>query len=238
MRVSLFEPGGRPVNRSLSLPYRIQPFAVGIHPRFQDAVKIGQDFAFDLIALNPQGLPHAVNGLRYELYREEYNYYWYYRSNRWDYKLIIQDSDAVAGGSLDLTEQPYILRQNGLDWGRYRLEVYDPGSGVASSVRFRVGWFVDPSGDDTPDKLQLTLEKPVYQAGEIAKVHVKAAFAGEVLLAVAGDRLWTTRTFSVAAEGTTLELPVEADWGPGVYLTATAFRPAGSPSQRGPGTGP
>jgi uncharacterized protein YfaS (alpha-2-macroglobulin family) len=36
VRVSLFEPGGRPVTRSLNLPYRPQPFAIGIKPRFSD----------------------------------------------------------------------------------------------------------------------------------------------------------------------------------------------------------
>ena len=35
--------------------------------------------------------------------------------------------------------------------------------------------------------------------------------------------------------GDLFELPVTADWSPGVYITATAFRPAENPSQRGPG---
>ncbi|NJM13200.1 MAG: alpha-2-macroglobulin, partial [Synechococcaceae cyanobacterium SM1_2_3] len=44
VRVSLFEPGGRPVTRSLNLPYRPQPFAIGIKPRFSDdGVALGQE---------------------------------------------------------------------------------------------------------------------------------------------------------------------------------------------------
>jgi uncharacterized protein YfaS (alpha-2-macroglobulin family) len=44
VRVSLFEPGGRPVTRSLNLPYRAQPFAIGIKPRFSDGgVQTGQE---------------------------------------------------------------------------------------------------------------------------------------------------------------------------------------------------
>lgn len=235
VRVSLFEPGGRPVNQVLGLPYRTQPYALGIRPRFNGSVPIGQAAGFDVVAVGPDGQPRAVEGLRYELFREEYNYYWFYQSNRWDYKLIIRDSDPVASRTLALTAEPQALTQPGLDWGNYRLEIHDPTTGVASSVRFDVGWFVNPSADDTPDKLQVTLDKPVYQAGDTARVYVKAPFAGEVLLAVAGNTLHTTKSFSLSADGTTVELPVDADWGPGVYVTATAFRPGNNTTQRGPG---
>jgi uncharacterized protein YfaS (alpha-2-macroglobulin family) len=236
LRVSLFEPGGRPVNRSLTLPYRTQPFAIGIRPLFDDVVQTGQDAAFSIIAVNPQGQPQTVEGLRYELVREEYEYYWYYQENRWDYKLIIDDSEVLESKTLKVAaEQPASLKQGGLDWGNYRLEVFDPKTAVASSVRFQVGWFAAPGEKDSPDQLKLRLDKPRYQAGETAQVHIQAPFAGEVLLTVAGDRLWAMRTASLSAEGTSIALPVPADWGPGVYLTATAFRPARNPEQRGPG---
>ncbi len=237
LRVSLFEPGGRPVNRSLALPYRPQSLAIGIRPQFGDGgVQINQEAAFAVVAVDPAGKLQAVSGLRAELFRESYDYYWYYRESRWDYKLVIRDSEPVESKTLTLSaEQPATLAHRGLDWGNYRLEVYDPATGAASSVRFRVGWFANPSEGDTPDQLRITLDKPRYQAGETAQVQVKAPFAGELLLTVAGDRLWTTRTFSLPAEGATVTLPVADNWGPGVYLTATAFRPANSGSQYGPG---
>jgi len=237
LRVSLFEPGGRPVNRTLERPYRYQPFAVGIKPQFDDGtVQIGAEAKFSVIAVDPLGQPLAVNKLRYELIREDYEYYWYYVDNRWDYKLIIRDSTVLESKTLNITaQQPAVVSKADLDWGAYRLEVFDTDTGVASSVRFRVGWYSGPSKGDTPDQLKITLDKPRYRNGETAQVHIKAPFAGEVLLTVAGERLWTTRNLSLPAEGMTLELPIKDDWGPGVYLTATAFRPAVNPKQRGPG---
>ncbi|MCP5459734.1 MAG: alpha-2-macroglobulin family protein, partial [Gammaproteobacteria bacterium] len=236
LRVSLFEPGGRPVNRSLTLPYRTQPFAIGIRPLFEDAVPNGQDANFDIIAVDPQGQPSTVDGLRYELYREDYEYYWYYQENHWDYKLIINDGDVLQSQSLSVAAgQPAKLSQRGLDWGNYRLEVFDPKTNVASSVRFQVGWFAAPGEKDAPDQLRVSLDKPRYRAGETAQVHVQAPFAGEMLLTVASDRLWNRRAVSLDAEGTTVALPIPADWGPGVYITVTAFRPAGNKQPRGPG---
>lgn len=238
LRVSLFEPGGRPVNRSLSLPYRTQAFAIGIRPQFQDGgVAIGQEAGFEIIAVDPGGQRLPSGGLRAELFREEYQYYWYYQDNRWNYKLIVSDGATVQARDIGINpERPTLLRQSVLDWGNYRLEVYDAKTGVASSVRFRVGWFANPAGDaDTPDQLRVTLDKARYRPGEKAQVHLKAAFAGEVLLTVASEKLWTARSVSLPADGTTVELPVAAEWGPGIYITATAFRPAASGSQRGPG---
>ncbi|HNW79098.1 MAG TPA: alpha-2-macroglobulin family protein, partial [Candidatus Competibacteraceae bacterium] len=129
------------------------------------------------------------------------------------------------------------ISQRGLDWGRYRLDVLDPASGVASSLRFTVGWFDKPGDDDTPDQLKVTLDQPRYQIGDTARVFIRAPFAGEVLLNVVGDRLWLSRTVSIPAEGTTVDLPIPAEWGPGVYIAATAFRPAATSANtpRGPG---
>ncbi|MFO1350640.1 MAG: hypothetical protein U1F68_08175 [Gammaproteobacteria bacterium] len=235
LRVSLFEPGGRPVNRVLGFPYRVQPFAIGIKPS-ADSVEIGQAIQFDIVALDASGNPQAVNGLRYELYREDYEYYWYYRDSRWDYKTIIRDSQPLNGQAFNLAaDQPYKVTQKALDWGSYRAEVIDPATGVASSVRFQVGWWVEPGGGDSPDRLQLRLDKPTYQAGETAHAFIKAPFAGEVLLAVASNRMWMTKSVSLPADGVTVDLPIPAEWGPGVYLTATAYRPAEGGAKRGPG---
>ena len=56
--------------------------------------------------------------------------------------------------------------------------------------------------------MKVTLDQPRYQAGQTAKVFVRAPFAGEVLLNVVGDRLWLSKTVSAPADGATVELPV------------------------------
>jgi uncharacterized protein YfaS (alpha-2-macroglobulin family) len=237
VRVSLFEPGGRPVTRTLDRPYRVQPFAIGIKPLFSDGgVQTGQEAAFDVITLDPLGQPQAQGGLNAKLVREEYEYYWYHDEGRWNYKLVIRDRTVIASQTLTVVpDQPARVTQRGLDWGRYRLDILDPKIGVASSVRFTVGWFESPGESDTPDQMKVTLDQPRYPAGATARVFLRAPFAGEVLLNVVGDRLWLSKTVRVPAEGATVELPVPAEWGPGVYLTATAFRPADHATSRGPG---
>ncbi|MDX1607451.1 MAG: alpha-2-macroglobulin family protein, partial [Candidatus Competibacterales bacterium] len=214
-----------------------QPLALGIRPDFADPVSRQQPLAFDLVALDPAGEPQALADLRYTLYRENHDYYWYYRNNRWNYKLVVSDSAPLVSRRTGLDAAPTRLELAGLDSGRYRLEVRDPASGALSSLKFRVGWFVEPGGEARPDELQITLDRSSYGAGDIARVHVRAPFAGEVLLTVADHRLWLARSFTLEEGGTTFELPVDPAWSPGVYLLATAYRPgdAEGPQRRGPG---
>ena len=238
LRVSVFEPGGRPVNRSLNLPYRPQPFAIGLKPRFSDdGVPLGQEAGFDIIALDPRGQPLTKAGLQARIVREDRDYYWYYGDNRWDYKLVVRDGATVSIQTLNLTaDHATAFNQRMTDWGDYRLEVLDPATGVASSVRFTAGWFSSPSEQaETPDQMKVTLDQPRYQAGQTAQVFIRAPFAGEVLVNVTGDRLWLSKTVTLPQEGTTVALPIPADWGPGVYIAATAFRAAEKTHERGPG---
>jgi uncharacterized protein YfaS (alpha-2-macroglobulin family) len=59
-----------------------------------------------VIALDPLGQPQAQNGLRAELVREEYQYYWYHDEGRWNYKLVIRDSAPVTSQTLNLVPGP------------------------------------------------------------------------------------------------------------------------------------
>ena len=106
----------------------------------------------------------------------------------------------------------------------------DAATGAQTGLRFHVGWWVDASLPDVPDKLAATLDKTGYQPGETAKLFVKAPFAGEAELAIASDKVLALRSFSLPAEGTTVEIPVDAGWGSGVYALVSAYRPQSAAS--------
>src|SRR5206468_3664983 len=105
------------------------------------------------------------------------------------------------------------------------------------SLRFRVGWWVDADMPDVPDKLEATADKTSYQSGETAKLFLKAPFAGKAEIAIASDRILAMRSIELPAGGTTIEIPVEAGWGSGVYALVSAYRPSAlaGAQPRGPG---
>jgi alpha-2-macroglobulin len=237
IRVGVFEPSGRAVSETLTRPIRQRPLAIGLRsPTGDDAVPEGSEAKLDVIAVDPRGASIAAHGLRFELLRETWEYRWYSLNGTWRHKSHIR-SQPIDTGTLDVgADHPATLARQ-LPAGRYRWEVTDPASGGQSSLRFRVGWWVEAELPDVPDKLEAALDKTSYQPGETAKLFIKAPFAGEAELVIASDRFLSLRALSLPADGTTLEIPVDNSWGTGVYALVSACRPsdAPGPQQRGPG---
>ena len=81
-----------------------------------------------------------------------------------------------------------------VDWGRYRLEVAtDDPTGPVTSYEFDAGWYVAATSTETPDGLEVALDKDDYAPGEVAKLKVSPRFAGELLVTVGSETLLTTR---------------------------------------------
>jgi uncharacterized protein YfaS (alpha-2-macroglobulin family) len=237
IRVGVFEPSGRAVSETLTRPIRQRPLAIGLRsPGAAEGIPEGSEAKLEVIALDPKGTPIAVKGLRFELLRETWEYRWYSVNGMWRHKSHIR-SQPIDAGNLDVgTDGPATLGRQ-LPAGRYRWELTDTAAGAQSSLRFHVGWWVEAELPDVPDKLEAALDKTSYQAGETAKLFVKAPFAGEAALAIASDRVLSWRAFSLPAGGATLEIPVDAAWGSGVYALVSGYRPSDTsgPQQRGPG---
>src|SRR5205085_7282906 len=135
----------------------------------------------------------------------------------------------IDTGAIDIPAGMPVSLARQLPAGRYRWEVTDPASGAQSSLRFHVGWWVEAELPDVPDKLEATLDKPSYQPGDTPKLFIKAPFAGQAELAIASDRVLSLRALSLPAEGATLQIPVDASWGSGVYALISAYRPSDAP---------
>jgi uncharacterized protein YfaS (alpha-2-macroglobulin family) len=237
IRVGVFEPSGRADYQVVARPIRQRPLAIGLRsPAGDDAVPEGSEAKIEVIAVDPQGKRIAAEGLRFELLRENWEYRWYSVNGVWRHKSHIR-SQPIEAGTVDIgADTPASLARQ-LPAGRYRWEVTDPATGAQSSLRFHVGWWVGAELPDVPDKLEAALDKTSYQPGETARLFIKAPFAGEAELAIASDRVLSLRALSLPAGGTTLDVPVDASWGSGVYALVSAYRPsdAPGPQQHGPG---
>src|SRR5690606_40391976 len=90
------------------------------------------------------------------------------------------------------------------------------------------------AGSDTPDELDVALDKPAYRPGDTAVLQLDPQFAGTALVLVVDDGIIDMKSVEVPAEGTSVELPVTENWGPGAYVTATLYRPADASEKRMP----
>jgi uncharacterized protein YfaS (alpha-2-macroglobulin family) len=233
--VRMAEAGGRAVERKITLPILAAGNMIGVKPLFSGrSLGEGETATFDVVMAAPDGSTVAANGLRYELLKIEQRYQWYRRDGRWDYEPI-KLTRRIADGRLDVAADKPGRIAAPVQWGRYRLDVStgDP-NGPVTSVSFDAGWYTEASAD-TPDMLEIALDKPEYRPGEAITVAVTARTAGRVTLNVMGDRLLSTLTQEVQPGTARLKLDVGSDWGTGAYVVATLRRPLDAAAQRMPG---
>jgi hypothetical protein len=147
----------------------------------------------------------------------------------------VKTTRRIADGAVDVTPERPARISIPVQWGRYRLEVSTPDrNGPITSIGFDAGWYAQTSAD-TPDMLEIALDKPDYAPGETMTVAVTARAPGKVMLNVVGGRLISTVTEDVAAGTKRLRVPVGNDWGSGAYVVATLRRPLDARAERMPG---
>ena len=233
--VRMAESGGRAVERKLTLPIVPSVNMLGVKPLFSGrSLGEGETATFDVILATPDGKTLARPGLRYEVLKIESRYQWYRRDGSWGYEPI-KLTRRIADGQLDLTADKPGRIAVPVQWGRYRLEVSSPdANGPVTSIAFDAGWYTEATAD-TPDMLEIALDKPEYKPGETMTVAVTARTAGRITLNVIGDRLISSTTQEVQAGTQRLRVPVGRDWGNGAYVVATLRRPLDAKAQRMPG---
>lgn len=222
---NVFEPGGRPVGAELSRPLRTKPLWLAIKKMGDgDWVAEDADSRLEIAAFDANGARIEANGLRWRLVKEYWNYRWYRRDGDWRYAVDITDRVLDIGtGSAKPAETLAIARK--FDWGHYRLEVEEPRSGAVASYAFRAGWGSTQDESDTPDKLTVEVDKPSFKPGETARLKITPPAAGEVQIVIASDKVHLSKTVSVAANGTTVDLPTSKDWTVGAYALVSYLHP-------------
>jgi alpha-2-macroglobulin len=233
--VRMAESGGRAVERKLTLPVTPDAPMIGIKPMFSGrSLADGANADFDIVMAAPDGKTLAKPGLRYDLLRVETSYQWYRQNGQWEYEPI-KRTERVANGTVDAaTDRPARLSLP-VKWGRYRLEVStgEP-NGAITSVGFDAGFYADASAD-TPDLLEVALDKSDYKPGETMNISVTARTAGRLTVNVFTDRLVASQSQDVKPGAARVSLNVGRDWGAGAYMVATLRRPLDAPAQRMPG---
>ena len=233
--VRMSESGGRAVERSVTLPVTSSANMIGVKPLFSgSSLGDGDNATFDVIVATPDGKTVARNGLRYELVKIDQRYQYYKRDNVWNYEPI-KTTRRVADGQLDVAADRPTRITAPVEWGRYRLDVMSADrNGPTTSIGFDAGFYADAT-TDTPDLLEVALDKTEYQPGEAMNIAITARSAGQVTLNVIGDRLITSMTQNVQPGTARLAMPVGMDWGTGAYLVATLRRPLDQQARRMPG---
>ncbi|MBZ6078650.1 alpha-2-macroglobulin family protein [Microvirga puerhi] len=229
------EPGGRAVERSVTLPILPKGPVVGVRKNFSGQLGEGANATFDVVLADPTGKRLAKSNVGWSLYKIERRYQWYNSDGRWSYEPV-KNTRRVADGRIDVKADAAARISAPVEWGTYRLDVSaaDLGETAQTSLSFTVGWSGDQTAD-TPDLLDMTLDKAGYRAGDTMRLHLNPRFTGKATLAVVSDRVHDIQMLDVAATGTDVTVPVKAEWGSGAYVVVMAHRPLDQAAKRMPG---
>nr|WP_235186194.1 alpha-2-macroglobulin [Lysobacter antibioticus] len=232
---SVYETGGRSVNRSLKRVLWPADALVGVRPLFddKDGTDADSNAGFEIARVGSDGKPRPATGLRVTLIREHRDYHWNYGDEGgWDYDFTRRYED-IEVRNVDVGAAPVKLNFP-VKWGEYRVDVYDPATKLTTRYPFRAGWSWDDQNrglDARPDKVKLALDKTAYKAGDTLEVTLTPPHAGPGLLMVESDRMLYVQSIDAKA-GSKFKIPVTADWERhDVYVTALVFRGGSAPSK-------
>ncbi len=230
----LKEPGGRAIERNVSLPVRSGAPRLGIKPLFEGDLGEGETASFDLIAIDGDEKQTAMKDLSWELVRLQRSWQWYKRDGTWMYEAVTVPRKIAAGKFDARADQPLRISEK-IDWGRYRLDVRRiSGRQLASSYQFNAGWYASDDAD-SPEMLAVALDKASYKSGDTAKLKVTSRVGGTLMVAVMSNGLVSTRDVALKVGDSEVEVPVGENWGTGAYIIATLYRSLDEASKRMPG---
>jgi len=232
----LRESGGRTIERSLTIPVDLKQARIGVKPLFKGSeLDERQTASFEVVVLDSAGKRVAADGLNWVLNRLDTNWQWYRRDGQWNYEAGTL-TRKVADGTLNAAgDGAFAKIEAPVDWGRYKLEISsaDP-SGPAASIAFNAGWYTSANDAESPEVLDVALDRANYKAGETAKLRIATKLGGKALVSVLSRGLLSQQEIDIPNGGGEASVQVGDDWGPGAYVTAMLYRPLDESLKRMP----
>jgi uncharacterized protein YfaS (alpha-2-macroglobulin family) len=230
--VTVTEFSGRGVTDYASRTIHPYPYYIGLKHDLGAAdqrLLLGDEYRYSIVSVMPSGeayegecrLSYTIHRLSWEsiLKKDSDGYY------RYISQCTEQD---VQAGHLSLTNGISQLAFTPKTPGQYRLVISDDTTGAASSLTTDVNapgaWqYSWQSGH--PDRLDLSLDKPVYQSGDVAGLLVKAPFAGRLLVCTSAKGIQTMDVIEMTNNTVSLTIPINQSHYPNLYCSISLIRP-------------
>ena len=227
--LSFADPNGQIQTLTQTVP--VWPAAVQPGLQTENWLSLGQTTTLKTIALDPDGQAVANAAIRIEASRREFNstrkrlvggFYSY------DNIELVEPLGVLCEGRSDkqgLFSCDYTFKQGGdLELIVIAQDQQGRESTAATQIWVSTGeqsWFA--GGND--DRIDLLAEKPVYAPGERARFQVRMPFReASALISVEREGVLHTQIAHLKGDKPTVELLVQENWGPNVYVSALVLR--------------
>ena len=228
-RIAVFDESGRPVYQVSSTTVYPRPYFIGLlnagaYYATPDAPQKVQIVAVDMQDKTIDGFKAKIDLVRFEwhsvLRQHPDTKALRYVSER---REILERSDRVTLGRKPL-EYTYMATRS----GEYVLRVGKEGDAGYNEIGFYTyswgtsditSFEVDPEA-----RVDVVLDKRVYAPGDRARVLFQTPFSGRLLVTVERNNVFSHRYLEVTNNAASMELEIEEQFLPNVYISAVLFR--------------
>lgn len=198
---------------------------------------------FDIVTVDENGKPKAVQNLEVKVYKVEWRWWWdassdnlsnYNSSNATtSYKTYRINTDASGRGSVQ-----FALADE--EWGRYLIRVSDNNDGHATSLTVNIDWPIWSGKTRNRDAssanmLVFSTDKKNYAVGEKAQISFPSSEGGRALISIEnGSRVVQTIWAETKNGETKVEVPITSAMAPNVYFNITLLQPHASTKNDSP----
>ncbi|BCG63706.1 MAG: hypothetical protein methR_P1434 [Methyloprofundus sp.] len=235
LTASLYETGGRAINRFIHYTYWPQEALLGLRSVTDlEDIAANSQLEFELINIKSNAEKLAAE-VTVTLIHEQRSYFWEQTEGRGWQRTYTETNVPVFHQQISLQNAQANILQVPVEQGQYLLRVRNNKTGQMTSLRFKAGnyWYAQAEQTARPDRVVLQWDKKAYLPGDIAHLKIIPPHAGNgfVLVENSQQALWMQR-LAIPATGMNLDLPVDKSWHRhDIYATAVVFR-AGDSKQK------
>ena len=227
------EPGGETSTISKSVPFSPFGVYVGIDLGKKE-FEADKDLSFPVVVVNANGQRLKARHLNYKIYRLDWIWWWEGTADDLSRYVKSASADLVSNGFVTavngFAEIPFRAEADGCD--KYLVLVRDTVGGHATGGVINVSspdWNggADSHAANASTELAFSLNKQLYEVGEMAHIYLPPCKGGRVLLSIENgtsvlERVWVPLSES---KETDYRLVVDQTMAPNFYVTATMVRP-------------
>jgi len=223
---TVFDETGRPVSRVAAVDVFTQDVLFGVKNDWYYYYPLNQPVKFQLAAVNKDGNGVTATA-RVEVIKHEYRTvltksgsYFRYESQKED-KLMTEQQISVGSN----TVYSYVPRTP----GDYEVKIYNPGAAsyVSRSFYSYGSWGSNNTSFEVnrEGNIDISIDKKSYYTGETVKALFKTPFSGKILITMETDHIVSHQTVDVSNRTASVDLKLNAEHVPNVYITATLIKP-------------
>jgi uncharacterized protein YfaS (alpha-2-macroglobulin family) len=187
---------------------------------------------FTVVSLNDAGKPASVSGIKVEMYKIRWNWWWYssgkgmasYAQSRNEelfYSATINTSNGLGSFS---------YKWDNLNWGLYLIKLTDPNSGHVCSkicyIDYDYSERATQSGSGAATMLKFSTDKPKYNVGDKALITFPSAQNARALVCVeSGSKILNSFWVDCEKGQTQISIPLDESHTPNVYVHISLIQP-------------